>query len=73
MYLGHKSIPFFKNKLKTNYDREYNIMFFVSVMKLIGLVILLKGFMSIGIWSLLGLLTGALIIYLGYKIEREYI
>lgn len=48
-------------------------MFFVSVMKLIGLVILLKGFMSIGIWSLLGLLTGALIIYLGYKIEREYI
>lgn len=47
-------------------------MFYVSMMKLIGLIALLKGVTEVGIWSLIGIAFGVLLIYLGYKFERKY-
>ena len=48
-------------------------MIFANIIQLIGLVTLLKGIISVGIYSLLGVVVGVLLMYLGYKIEREYI
>ena len=48
-------------------------MFFANVIQLIGLITSLKGIISAEIYSLLGVVVGALLMYLGYKIEREYI
>ena len=48
-------------------------MIFANVIQLIGLVTSLKGIISAGIYSLLGVVVGVLLIYLGYKFERNYI
>ena len=46
-------------------------MFYVYIMKLIGLVILLKGITKVGIWSFISIALGGLLIYLAYKVERN--
>lgn len=47
-------------------------MFYVGIMKLIGLIALLKGITEVGVWSLIGIAFGVLLIYLGCKFERNY-
>ena len=41
--------------------------------KVMGMVVTLKGITKIGIWSLLGILFGVLFITIANKIERNYI
>ena len=48
-------------------------MFYVYIMKLIGLIILLKGVTNVGIWSFISISLGGTLIYLAYKIERNYV
>ena len=41
--------------------------------KILGLVVVLKGVTEVGVWSLVGILSGIIVISIADKLERNYI
>ena len=41
--------------------------------KILGLVVVLKGVTEVGVWSLVGILSGIIVISIANKLERNYI
>ena len=40
--------------------------------KILGLVVVLKGVTEVGVWSLVGILSGIIVISIADKLERNY-
>ena len=40
--------------------------------KILGLVVILKGVTKLGVWSLIGILSGIIVISIADKFERNY-
>lgn len=40
--------------------------------KILGLVVVLKGVTEVGVWSLIGILSGIIVISIADKLERNY-
>ena len=65
-----KKYTTFSKKIK-KYKKEISMKLYAKFIMLIGLGVLLIGIIKVGIWSLLGISSGTLLLTMGYDISRR--